>query len=126
MTRQRIRHHAAREKGERTARGGALMGRTPTIWCTIQRVQARPSWWSVRVAVTVADRGGTAVPLVLNLPDLPTYASFQAAVLRATGSPFRYLPDTGPLGSLAAQPAALTRLEGHRLADVLHTLTTVP
>jgi hypothetical protein len=78
------------------------------------------------VAVTIVDREGIAVTLVLRPADLATYTSFQAAVLRATGSPFRYLPDTGPLGSLAAQPLALTRLEGHRLADVLHTLTTVP
>jgi hypothetical protein len=101
------------------------MGRTPTIWCTIQRVQSRPSWWSVRVAVTVADREGIAVTLVLRLTDLATYTSFQAAVLRATGSPFRYLPDTGPLGSLAAQPLALTRIEGHRPVAIRHTLTTV-
>ena len=102
------------------------MGRTRTIWCTIQGVQSRPSWWSVRVAVTVADREGIAVTLVLRPTDLATYSSFQAAVLRATGSPFRYLPDTVPRGFLAAQPAALTRIEGHRLADVLHTLKTVP
>jgi hypothetical protein len=101
------------------------MGRTPTIWCTIQRVQARPSWWSVRVAVTVVDREGIAVTLVLRPADLATYTSFQAAVLRATGSPFRYLPDTWPLGSLAAQPAALTRIEGHRPVAMRHTLTTV-
>ena len=101
------------------------MGRTPTIWCTIQRVQSRPSWWSVRVAVTVADREGLAVTLVLRPADLATYTSFQAAVLRATGSPFRYLPDTGPRGSLVAQPAALTRIAGHRLTDVLHMLATV-
>jgi hypothetical protein len=101
------------------------MGRTPTNWCMIQRVQARPSWWSVRVAVTVADREGIAITLVLRPADLATYPSFQAAVLRATGSPFRYLPDTVPRGSLVAQPAALTRIEGHRLADVLHTLKTM-
>jgi hypothetical protein len=101
------------------------MGRTPTIWCTIQPVQSRPSWWSVRVAVTVADREGIAVALVLRPADLATYTGFQAAVLRATGSPFRYLPGTGPLGSLAAQPLALTRIEGHRPVAMRHTLTTV-
>jgi hypothetical protein len=99
--------------------------RTPTLWCTIQRVQARPSWWSVRVAVTVANREGIAVTLVLRPTDLATYTGFQTAVLRATGSPFRYLPDTVPRVFLAAQPAALTRIEGHRLADVLHTLKTM-
>jgi hypothetical protein len=101
------------------------MGRTPTIWCTIQRVQARPSWWSVRVAVTVADREGIAVTLVLKLTDLATYTGFQAAVLRATGSPFRYLPVTGPQGSLVPQPAALTRIEGRWPVAMRHTLMTV-
>src|SRR4030095_15310212 len=112
MIRQQVRYHAAREKGEQTGRGGALMGRTSTIWCTIQRVQARLSWWSVGVAVTVADREGVTITLVLRPAALATYSSFQAAVLRATGSPFRYLPDTVPRGFLAAQPAALTRIEG--------------
>ena len=102
------------------------MGRTPTIWCTIQRVQSRPSWWSVRVAVTVADRKGIAVTLVLRPADLATYTNFQAAVLRATGSPFRYLRETGPRGSLVAQPAALTRIEGRWPVSLRHTLTTVP
>jgi hypothetical protein len=102
------------------------MGRTPTIWCTIQRVQSRPSWWSVRVAVTVADREGIAITLVLRPADLATYSSFQAAVLRATGSPFSYLPDTVPRGFLAAQPAALTRIKGRRPVTMRHTLTTVP
>ena len=101
------------------------MRTSPTIWCMIQRVQSRPSWWSVRVAVTVADREGIAVTLMLRLADLATYPSFQAAVLRATGSPFRYLPDTRPQGSLVAQPAALTRIEGRRSVAVRHTLTTV-
>ena len=101
------------------------MGRTPTIWCTIQRVQSRPSWWSVRVAVTVADREGIAVTLVLRPADLATYTSFQAAVLCATGSPFRYLRDPGPRGSLVTQPAALTRIEGRRPVAMRHTLTTV-
>jgi hypothetical protein len=101
------------------------MGRTPTIWCTIQRVRPRPSWWSVRVAVTIADREGIAVTLVLRPPDLATYTSFQAAVLRATGSPFRYLPNTRPQDSLIAQPAALTQIEGHRTVAMRHTLTTV-
>ena len=77
------------------------------------------------MAVTVADREGIAVTLVLRPTDLATYTSFQAAVLRATGSPFRYLPDTGPQGSLVAQPAALTRIEGHRSVVMRHTLTTV-
>ena len=102
------------------------MGTSPTIWCTIQRVQSRPSWWSVRVAVTVADREGIAVTLGLRPVDLATYISFQAAVLRATGSPFRYLPDTGPRGFLVAQPVALTRIEGCRPVAMRHTLTTVP
>jgi hypothetical protein len=101
------------------------MGRTSTIWCTIQRVQARLSWWSVGVAVTVADREGVTITLVLRPADLATYSSFQAAVLRATGSPFRYLPDTVPRGFLAAQPAALTRIEGRRPVAMRHTLTTV-
>jgi hypothetical protein len=101
------------------------MGRTPTIWCTIQRVQSQSSWWSVRMAVTVADREGIAITLVLRPADLATYSSFQAAVLRATGSPFRYLPDTVPRGFLAAQPAALTRIEGRRSVALRHTLTTV-
>jgi hypothetical protein len=88
------------------------MGRTPTIWCTIQRVQARPSWGGVRMAVTVGDREGAAVTLVLRPADLATYPSVQAAVLRATGSPFRSLPTTGPRGAMVAQPAALTRIAG--------------
>ena len=99
--------------------------RTPTLWCTIQRVQARPSWWSVRVAVTVANREGIAVTLVLRPTDLATYTGFQTAVLRATGSPFRYLPDTVPRVFLAAQPAALTRIKGRRPVAMRHPLTTV-
>jgi hypothetical protein len=80
----------------------------------------------VRVAVTVADPEGIAVTLVLRPADLATYTSFQAAVLRATGSPFRYLPEMGPRGSVVAHPVALTLIEGRRPITMRHTLTTVP
>jgi len=73
----------------------------------------------------VADREGITVTLVLRPADLATYTRFQAAVLRTTGSPFRYLPDMGPRGSVVAQPDALTRIEGRRSVAMRHTLTTV-
>jgi hypothetical protein len=42
--------------------------------------------------VTVADRQGVSVTVDLEAEALQTYERFQAALLRETGSPFRYLP----------------------------------
>jgi hypothetical protein len=72
------------------------MGTTPTIWCTIQRVQPLPPWRRAGVKLTVVDRKGTVVTIALATSDLNAYASFQVAVLRATGHPFHYLPGTIP------------------------------
>ena len=102
------------------------MRTTPTIWCTIQRVQPRPSWRQADVAVTVADRDGTAVTIALTTADLETYASFQAAVLCATGSPFRYLPGVAPQCSPEAEPAWLAGISPHRLGTRWHAVTAVP
>ena len=87
-------------------RGGALMGASPTIWCTIRRVQRVPRWGGPGVKVTAADRAGSAVTVVLTAADLETYASFQGAILRATGHPFLYLPGTVPRGSPRLSPYA--------------------
>ena len=102
------------------------MGTTPTIWCTVQRVQPSPPWQRAGVAVTVADREGTAVTITLTASDLDTYASFQAAVLRATGHPFRYLPVTAPQRSPVAEPTWLAQIAGHLPVAMLRKLTSVP
>jgi hypothetical protein len=102
------------------------MGTSPTIWCTIQRVQPLPSWRRAGMKVTVADRAGTTVTVALTTSDLDTYASFQAAVLRTTGHPFHYLPGTVPRCSPVAKRAWLARSSGYRPVALLHMLTTVP
>ncbi len=102
------------------------MGTTPTIWCTIQRVQPLPSWRSAGVAVTVADREGTAVTVALTASDLDTYASFQMAVLRATGHPFQYVPVTAPRRSPLAEPARGAWIARRLPVAMLRKLTTVP
>jgi hypothetical protein len=102
------------------------MGTPPTIWCTIQRVQPSPPWRRAGVAVTVADREGTAVTIALTASDLDTYASFQAAVLRATGHPFHYLPVAAPRCSPAAEPAWPAQIAGCRPVAMLRKLTSVP
>jgi hypothetical protein len=102
------------------------MGTTPTIWCSIQRVQPLPSWRSAGVAVTVADREGTAVTIALTASDLDTYASFQTAVLRATGHPFRYVPVTAPRRSPLAEPARGAWIARRLPVAMLRKLTTVP
>ena len=102
------------------------MGTSPTIWCTIQRVQPLPPWYRVRVKVTVADRAGRTVTVAMTTSDLNTYASFQAAVLRVTGHPFHYLPGMVPRCSSAAKPAWLARLSGTRSVSILHKLTAAP
>jgi hypothetical protein len=99
---------------------------TPTIWCTIPRVQPLPPWRRAGVAVTVADRAGTAVTIALTASDLATYASFQAAVLRATGHPFHYLRGTVPRCSPVPKPGWLARISRPRPVAMLHKLTTVP
>lgn len=101
------------------------MGTTPTIWCTIQRVQRLPSWRSASVAVTVADREGRAMTIALTASDLDTYASFQAAVLRGTGHPFRYVPVTAPRRSPLAEPARGARTAQRLPVAMLRKLTTV-
>jgi hypothetical protein len=45
-------------------------------------------WWTV----TEVDRQGVTVTVDLEAEALQTYERFQAALLRETGSPFRYLP----------------------------------
>jgi hypothetical protein len=64
----------------------------PTIWCCILRVlssaTAPGGWWTV----TVADRQRVTVTVDLAAAAVPTYECFQAALRRATGHPFRYLP----------------------------------
>ena len=102
------------------------MGTTPTIWCTIQRVQPSPPWRRVGVAVTVADCEGTAVTIALTASDLDTYASFQAAVLRATGHPFHYLPVTAPRSPPMAEPMWLAQMAGRRPVAMLRKLRSVP
>jgi uncharacterized protein YbjT (DUF2867 family) len=63
-----------------------------TIFCRILQVQpstvAPGCYW----AVTVVDRQGVMVTVDHAAKELQTYKRFQAAILRATGSPFRYLP----------------------------------
>jgi hypothetical protein len=112
--------------GREAPKEGTLMRTTPTIWCTIQCVQPLHSWRRAGVAVTVADREGTAVTMVLRTSDLATYASFQAAVLRATGHPFRYLPGTARQASALTTPAWLERPAGHRPRARLEKLMTMP
>lgn len=126
ITRHKIRNAFAMPAGQKMPRGGALMGTSPTIWCTIQRVQPLPPWRRAGVKVTVADRAGTAVTVALTTSDLDSYASFQAAVLRATGHPFHYLPGTVPRCSPEAKPTWLPRISGCRPVAMLHKLTTVP
>jgi hypothetical protein len=102
------------------------MDTTPTIWCTIQRVQPSPPWRRTGVAVTVADREGTVVTIALMASDLDTYASFQAAVLRATGHPFHYLPVTAPRHPPVTEPMWLAQMAGRRPVAMLRKLTSVP
>ena len=102
------------------------MGTPPTIWCTIQRVQPLRTCQADGIAVTVADREGTAVTIALQAADLDTYASFQAAVLHATGQPFRYLPITVRRRSSVPEPAWLARISRRRPVAMLHKLPTVP
>jgi hypothetical protein len=65
---------------------------TPTIWCRILLVQSSDTAPGSRWAVTVADRQGLTATVDLEAEDLQTYEHFQTALLRETGSPFRYLP----------------------------------
>ena len=102
------------------------MATTPTIWCTIKRVRRRPRWRRAGVKVTVADCAGAAVTVVLTAADLETYASFQAAILRATGHPFRYLSGTVPRGSQMAESVRLARIAGCRPIALLRKLTAAP
>jgi hypothetical protein len=65
---------------------------TPTIWCRILLVRSSATAPGSRWAVTVADRQGVTATVDLEAEDLQTYEHFQTALLRETGSPFRYLP----------------------------------
>ena len=65
---------------------------TPTIWCRILLVQSSATAPRARWTVTVADRQGLTATVDLEAEDLQTYKHFQTALLRETGSPFRYLP----------------------------------
>jgi hypothetical protein len=64
----------------------------PTIFGRILQVLPSATAPGCRWAVTVADGQGLSVTVDLKAEDLRTYARFQAAILRETGSPFRYLP----------------------------------
>jgi hypothetical protein len=64
----------------------------PTIFCHILDVLSSPTAPGCCWAVTVADRQGVTVTVDLDAKELQTYECFQAALLRKTGSPFRYLP----------------------------------
>jgi hypothetical protein len=63
-----------------------------TIFCRILHVLLSATTPGCRWAVTVADRKGVTATVDLKEEDLRTYERFQAAILRETGSPFRYLP----------------------------------
>jgi uncharacterized protein YabE (DUF348 family) len=63
-----------------------------TIFCRILHVLLSATTLGCRWAVTVADRKGVTATVDLKEEDLRTYERFQAAILRETGSPFRYLP----------------------------------
>ena len=64
----------------------------PRIFCRILHVVPSATAPGCRSAVTVADEQGLSVTVDLKTEDLRTYERFQAAILRETGSPFRYLP----------------------------------
>ena len=64
----------------------------PTIFCRILHVLPSAAAPECRWAVTVADGQGGTVTVDLAAEELETYERFQAALLRETGSPFRYLP----------------------------------
>jgi hypothetical protein len=64
----------------------------PTIFCCILHVLPSATAPGGCWAVTVADRQGVTVTVDLAAEALQTYECFQAALLRETGSPFRYLP----------------------------------
>ena len=72
-------------------RGKNVVGST-TIFCRILRVLPSTAAAECRWTVTVADSQGMTVTVDLAAEDLQTYERFQAALLRETGSPFRYLP----------------------------------
>lgn len=64
----------------------------PTIFCRILHALPSTAAPECRWAVTVADGQGLTVTVDLAAEELQTYERFQAALLRETGSPFRYLP----------------------------------
>jgi hypothetical protein len=65
----------------------------PTIFCRILHVLPSSTAPACCWAVTVADRqGGATMTVDIDAKELQTYERFQAALLRETGSPFRYLP----------------------------------
>lgn len=64
----------------------------PTIFCHILHVLPSHTAPGCCWAVTVADRQGVTVTVDLEAEALQTYERFQAALLRKTGSSFRYLP----------------------------------
>ena len=77
----------------------------PTIFCHILYVLPSPTAPGCRWAVTVADRQGVTVTVDLEAEELHTYERFQAALLRETGSAFRYLPIEPRAGPTQAPPA---------------------
>ena len=64
----------------------------PTILCRILHVLLSATTSGCHWAVTVADRQGLTATVDLEAEDLQTYEHFQTALLRETGSPFRYMP----------------------------------
>jgi hypothetical protein len=77
---------------------------TPTTWCRILLVRSSATAPGSRWAVTVADRQGVTATVDLEAEDLQTYEHFQTALLRETGSPFRYLPVHPQAASRRAPP----------------------
>jgi hypothetical protein len=74
----------------------------PTIFCRILHVTPSATAPECRWSVTVADDQGATVTVDLAAEEVKTYEGFQAALLRETGSPFRYLacepqPDHRPV-----------------------------
>ena len=63
-----------------------------TIFCRILHVLPSTVAPECRWAVTVADGHGVTVTVDLEADELQTYERFQAALLRETECPFRYLP----------------------------------
>jgi hypothetical protein len=80
----------------------------PTIFCHILHVLPSSTAPGCRWTVTVADRQGATVTVDIDAKELQTYERFQAALLRETGSPFRYLPVEPQTASMKDPPAPVS------------------